>query len=1043
MQDIQSSRALSNSPEKLGSSIRADPFVQRTRLPIGRLPKKQPRRSGLQSLAVTYNSRGKGLITTLVGLLFVTVVLWEMKSSTIQAHELASLSRVMSFTVEPGPSLTVHFPNAGPYDKRLGYTQLPDFLERLRGHGFAIERQTRFSPALLALANRGLFPPYREKDQAGLSILDRNDRPLFAARFPKRIYQRFPDIPPLIVATLLAIENRELLDGRPKRNPAIEWDRLFRAAMQYPLSKVWPDYKGPGGSTLATQLEKARHSPGGITNSVGDKLRQIASASLRAYLDGEYTLETQKQIVMRYLNSLPLAAVAGRGEIIGLAAGLEAWYGADVEEIDRRLWDLNPWMPRQPRSRVQAYKQVLSLLLAQRRPTYFLVQEPDALRTLTDAYLRILTREDVIGPELRDAALKVSLPLRGSADPQAPANARSDKTADIVRNRLATLFKVSGYYGLDRLDLTVESTLDRAVQQAVIAFLKGLGDPKNVQATRLDGPRLLAQGDPAQVIYSFSLYERGPGANWLRVQADNLEQPLNIAQGMKLDLGSTAKLRTLITYLQVVAELYQRFAGASPAELRSMGNQPSDALTRWVIHHLSVRSKSSLRETLEAAMERQYSASPYERFYTGSGVHTFGNFNHNDDGRILSVREAFRQSVNLVFIRLMRDIVQYYMVRLPAFQTGFVEDRNHWLRQVYLERFADQEGSEFLARFYRKYAGRTHDERLGALLQDKNVTARRLAVVLRSIEPNVSIEKFREKMRMRLPNPVLSEQAIADLYETYSVEQFNLLDRGYIARVHPLELWLLAYLRRHPKATLRQVLAASEQERFSVYRWLFKSQNKRAQDRRIKVLLEREAFAKIHHAWQKLGYPFGSLVPSYATAIGSSADRPAALAELIGIILSNGVRYPTRVVRRLRFGEGTPYETVMASTPSTGEPVLAPEVAAMVRRAMVDAVEQGTARRARGAFVDGEGGTVAIGGKTGTGDHRYKIYSTGARLLEARAVNRTATFVFFVGERFYGVVTAYVPGPRAAQYRFTSSLAVQLFRTLVPVLRPLIERPAA
>ncbi|MFQ5757085.1 MAG: transglycosylase domain-containing protein [Acidiferrobacterales bacterium] len=993
-------------------------------------------------MAVTDNSRGKGLITTLVGLLFVTVVLWEMQSSTIQAHELANLSRALSFAVEPGPSPTVRFPSAGPYDQRLGYTQLPDFLERLRARGFAIKRQTRFSPALLALADRGLFPPYREKDQAGLSILDGSDRPLFAARYPKRIYQRFPDIPPLIVATLLAIENRELLDGRPKRNPAIEWDRLFRAAMQYPLNKVWPEHKGPGGSTLATQLEKARHSPGGITNSVSDKLRQIASASLRAYLDGEHTLETQKHIVMRYLNSLPLAAVAGRGEIIGLAAGLDAWYGANLEEVDRRLWDLNPWMPRQPRSGVQAYKQVLSLLLAQRRPTYFLVQESDALRALTDAYLRILTREGVIGPELRDAALKVSLPLRGSANPQAPANARSDKTADIVRNHLATLLKVSGYYELDRLDLTVESTLDRAVQRAVTTLLKGLGNPENVQAVRLDGPRLLPQGDPAQVIYSFSLYERGPGANWLRVQADNLEQPLNIAQGMKLDLGSTAKLRTLITYLQIVADVYQRFAAASPAELQNMGNQPNDALTRWVVRHLSAGSPTSLRQILEAAMERQYSASPYERFYTGGGVHTFGNFNHNDDERILSVREAFRQSVNLVFIRLMRDIVQYYMVRLPAFQTGFIEDRNHWLRHVYLERFADREGSEFLARFYRKYTGRTHDERLGALLQSINVTARRLAVILRSIEPNVSIEKFHEMMRMRLPNPVLSEQAIADLYEAYSVERFDLLDRGYIARVHPLELWLLAYLRHHPEATLRQVLAASAQERFSVYRWLFKSRNKRAQDRRIKVLLEREAFGKIHRAWQKLGYPFDSLVPSYATAIGSSADRPAALAELVGIILSDGVRYPTRVVRRLRFGERTPYETVMASAPSTGEPVLAPEVAAMVRRAMIDAVEHGTARRARGALADGEGGTVAIGGKTGTGDHRYKIYSTGAQLLEARAVNRTATFVFFIGKRFYGVVTAHVPGARAAQYHFTSSLAVQLFRTLVPVLRPLIKRPA-
>jgi hypothetical protein len=49
-----------------------------------------------------------------------------------------------------------------------------------------------------------------------------------------------------------------------------------------------------------------------------------------------------------------------------------------------------------------------------------------------------------------------------------------------------------------------------------------------------------------------------------------------------------------------------------------------------------------------------------------------------------------------------------------------------------------------------------------------------------------------------------------------------------------------------------------------------------------------EAFVEIHTAWKRVGYPFGYLVPSFATAIGSSADRPAALAELVGIILNDG-----------------------------------------------------------------------------------------------------------------------------------------------------------
>ena len=47
------------------------------------------------------------------------------------------------------------------------------------------------------------------------------------------------------------------------------------------------------------------------------------------------------------------------------------------------------------------------------------------------------------------------------------------------------------------------------------------------------------------MVYSLLLFERTPSTNLLRVQADNLDRPFDINSGMKLDLGSTAKLRTL------------------------------------------------------------------------------------------------------------------------------------------------------------------------------------------------------------------------------------------------------------------------------------------------------------------------------------------------------------------------------------------------------------------------------------------------------------------------------------------------------------------
>ena len=44
-------------------------------------------------------------------------------------------------------------------------------------------------------------------------------------------------------------------------------------------------FREGGASTLATQIEKFRHSPGGRTPGVGEKFRQMFTASARAYRD--------------------------------------------------------------------------------------------------------------------------------------------------------------------------------------------------------------------------------------------------------------------------------------------------------------------------------------------------------------------------------------------------------------------------------------------------------------------------------------------------------------------------------------------------------------------------------------------------------------------------------------------------------------------------------------------------------------------------------------------------------------------------------------
>jgi hypothetical protein len=90
--------------------------------------------------------------------------------------------------------------------------------------------------------------------------------------------------------------------------------------------------------------------------------------------------------------------------------------------------------------------------------------------------------------------------------------------------------------------------------------------------------------------------------------------------------------------------------------------------------------------------------------------------------------------------------------------------------------------------------------------------------------------------------------------------------------------------------------------------------------------------------------------------------------------------------------------------------------------------------------VKQDGSVIAMGGKTGTGDQRFDVYGAGHRLIESRYVNRSATFVFNIGERFFGSMTAYVHGPESAHYDFTSALPVQLLVTLAPSLMPMVEK---
>ncbi|MGP1665499.1 MAG: hypothetical protein ACTS5I_06220, partial [Rhodanobacter sp.] len=259
------------------------------------------------------------------------------------------------------------------------------------------------------------------------------------------------------------------------------------------------------------------------------------------------------------------------------------WYGADFNQVNQALSD-SAQDPASLARRGLALRQVLSLMIAQRRPSHYLTKGREELAQLTDSHIRLLAQNQVIPATLSAAALASHVTYRDWQQQPTLQPVETNKAINVARSRLASLLNRS-LYDLDRLDLSATSTLHYALQTQATDYLKHLADPAFAAQMGLLGPRLLTPQSTPQVRYSFTLYELTPDGARVRVQTDNTDQPFDINEGSKLELGSTAKLRVLTTYLQIITELHARYQARTPAELKSVELPEQDVLSRWALNY--------------------------------------------------------------------------------------------------------------------------------------------------------------------------------------------------------------------------------------------------------------------------------------------------------------------------------------------------------------------------------------------------------------------------------------------------------------------------
>ena len=1027
-------------------------------------------------------------VFSLLGLLAYVAARHEIRFSTLQGRYFTSRATKFTWEVAEGTGKTPNF-TGGPYDRRMGYTRLGEFTAALTGRGWKVESQAVISGEFEKLVAKGAYPVYEEKGNIGLEVRGRDGVDIFTHKPTSQVYPSFEEIPRPLVATLLFVEDRRILSKRVGTgyNPAVDWHRFIGAVPSAIAGFLGLELKAlglkrGGASTLATQVEKYRHSPGGRTEGPVDKLRQMEAASTRAYLYGRDTSQHRRNMVLSYVNSVPFGAAPGTGEIFGFAEAASVFYGISKKDLAAAF---KPGTPREITGRV--LRAIVSLVAAQRRPAYYLSDLGSGdLARLTDGILYAMGRAKVLSPEAVAAARTAHVNTGRDAQPNGPSPQPPTAAEHPMRKaanatRISTASKLGlgrRLYDLDRLHLTVDTTFDAKLQALASSLLRQMATREGARGLGLYGHRLLTEEvDPSRLVYALSLYERrDDGTTATLVRTDSLGGQMDINESGRMELGSTAKLRTLVSYLELAAAEYERVSSLGPEERaadlarisRINARKPGgfeDTLGLWVHGLLREKPGIDLRGALDRALARRFSASPSTLFHTGGGLHRFSNFDTESDTLNPTVAEAFVHSINLPFVRIMREQVTHLVVNGGSdVEEAFPEDKTRStptraaLLRAHLQREVAEASKDILGKA-RSLAGAGNKVGIpeegehpspGSLPQrpkPEDLLEAGLPRPSQLMNPRAlaaaDAGSFITRDPASLPEGMREAYAEARLKLSRGGIPLSIADAAYLSRANPVAIWMARTLSQDPGLSPERLTAAAVAAEAEIHRWAHaRRAPRRAINPRVRAELERRAFLKLARLWTAQGYPYTNLVPSYGTALGSSGDRPGALAELAGAVAGGGVLARPTIERRITLGAGTPYQTSYTPPPPAPLRRMRPEVADAVRGVMVGVVARGTATRLGGALREaaGEGGAVVMGGKTGTGDNRHVLTDQWGKVIGSTKRNRTATFVFFIGTRHFGAITVMALDREVAEASsFTSSLPVQAMKTILPKLLPLLS----
>jgi penicillin-binding protein 1A len=271
-------------------------------------------------------------------------------------------------------------------------------------------------------------PPIDEallKDAVSTKLLDKDGNKFAEIGIEKRTYVKYQDIPKLVENAVLSVEDIRFYDHH-----GVDLRRLVGAV----IANVQEGFGAEGASTITQQVIK-------LSFLTPDKTieRKVQEQWLAVRLEQKYSKE---QIFEMYVNKIYLSSIPSYGQVYGVAAAAEAYYGKKLNELELHEAAMIAGMPQSPNN-------------------YNPFEHPEAAEKRRNIVLTLMAKHGFVSEE--EAAAAKAIPVASTLvqtqnDPQP-----YDSFIDQVLKEVAEL----GDIDVSSAGLEIHTTLDPNAQTFV------------------------------------------------------------------------------------------------------------------------------------------------------------------------------------------------------------------------------------------------------------------------------------------------------------------------------------------------------------------------------------------------------------------------------------------------------------------------------------------------------------------------------------------------------------------------------------------------